>query len=210
MLAQAGKKCLPSTSLIEANCTSTPLAARSADCVLASFLLSYVQDIDRFAAEAARILRPGGTLIVSDLHPNTPSYGWRRTFRAAGDLFEIATFPYTLPGLIAAMNAAGLAAELIHEPSFGDDDAAVFRANSMLDILPSGGVPARHLLGTVLTRSELTLQTCTTPITFEGARVARSAYNAQYRTLSVRRLAIEMHRMTEVGRRVDSRRRADH
>lgn len=134
MLAQAGKKCLPSTSLIEANCTSTPLAARSADCVLASFLLSYVQDIDRFAAEAARILRPGGTLIVSDLHPNTPSYGWRRTFRAAGDLFEIATFPYTLPGLIAAMNAAGLAAELIHEPSFGDDDAAVFRANSMLDI----------------------------------------------------------------------------
>ena len=133
MLTQAGKKCLLSTSLIEANCTSTPLASGSADCVLASFLLSYVPDIGRFAAEAARILRTGGTLIVSDLHPNTPSYGWRRTFRSAGGLFEIATFPYTLPGLIAAMSAAGLVLERVDEPSFGDEEAVTFLANSMLE-----------------------------------------------------------------------------
>ncbi len=133
MLAQARMKCLLSTSLVEASCIATPLADHSVDCVLGSFLLSYVQDITRFATEAARILRPGGTLIVSDLHPRTPSYGWRRNFRSAGHLFEIVTFPYTLPGLIAAMNTAELTLEQIYEPAFGNEEAAIFRANGMLD-----------------------------------------------------------------------------
>ncbi|HZD50763.1 MAG TPA: class I SAM-dependent methyltransferase [Silvibacterium sp.] len=135
MLAQAGKKCPLSTSLIEANCTSTPLPARSIDCALASFLLSYVTDLGRFAAEAARVLRQGGTLIVSDLHPNTPSYGWRRTFRSGSDLFEISTFPYALGDLIAAMSTAGLMLEHIEEPGFGDQEVDIFRANGMLDRL---------------------------------------------------------------------------
>lgn len=133
MLAEAGRKCLLSTSLIEAECTSTPLPSGSADCALGSFLLSYVRDIGRFAAEAARIVRRGGTVIVSDLHPDTPSYGWRRTFRSRGELFEIATFPYTAAALVAAMTAAGLALEQFWEASFGEEDAVIFRANGMAE-----------------------------------------------------------------------------
>ena len=133
MLAEARKKCAHSTSLVEASCTSTPLPACSVDCVLASFLLSYVQDISRLAAEAVRILRPGGTLIVSDLHPRTPSYGWRRTFKSESSVFEIATFPYSLSRLIATMSTAGLTLEKIDEPAFGDEEEAIFCANGMLD-----------------------------------------------------------------------------
>ncbi|MBV8674538.1 MAG: class I SAM-dependent methyltransferase [Acidobacteriaceae bacterium] len=133
MLAQAGKKCLLSTRLIEADCTSTPLSSRSADCVLASFVLSYVQDIGRFAAEAARILRPGGALIVSDLHPDTPTYGWRRTFRAAGSVFEVGTFCYTLGSLITEMKVAGLALEQLAEASFGEEEATIFRASGKVE-----------------------------------------------------------------------------
>ena len=133
MLAMAKKKCMHSTSLIEADCVFTPLAASSADLVLASFLLSYVQDIGRFAAEAARILRPGGTLIVSDLHPDTPSYGWRRTFRAADGLFEIATFPYTLAALNSAMKVAGLKLQGLADARFGEEEAGMFRASGMAE-----------------------------------------------------------------------------
>jgi ubiquinone/menaquinone biosynthesis C-methylase UbiE len=133
MLAEAGRKCLLSTSLIEAACTSTPLPARSADCVLASFLLSYVREVGRFAAEASRILRRDGTVIVSDLHPDTTSYGWRRTFRTEGDLFEIATFPYTVSALVSAMTAAAFALEQLSEPRFGEEEAAIFRANGMAE-----------------------------------------------------------------------------
>jgi ubiquinone/menaquinone biosynthesis C-methylase UbiE len=133
MLAEGRKKCRKSTVLIQANSTAIPLPDRSADCVLASFLLSYMPYIPAFAGEIARILRPGGTLIISDLHPDVTTYGWRRTFRSAGNLFEIATFPYTFFDLIVGMHTAGFRLELIDEPCFGEEEAAIFRENGMLE-----------------------------------------------------------------------------
>lgn len=133
MLAEARRKCLTSTVLIRADCTATPLPDSAGDCILASFLLSYMLDLRKFAAEAVRILRPGGTIIVSDLHPNTPSYGWRRTFRNAGTSFEIATFKYTLPDLINEMSTAGCILEGMDEPCFGEEEAAIFHQNGMID-----------------------------------------------------------------------------
>lgn len=133
MLAEAKRKCLPSTRLIHADCTTVLLPGRAADCILASFLLSYVPDLRKFAAAAAHILRPGGTIIVSDLHPNMSSYGWRRTFRTAGSSFEIATFKYRLPDLINVMSATGCILEAISEPCFGEEEAAIFHQNGMLD-----------------------------------------------------------------------------
>jgi len=133
MLAQAQRKCRNSTSLIHASCAATTLPNHSADCVLASFLLSYVPSLSGFAEEIARIVRPGGTFIVSDLHPDTATYGWRRTFRSAGNLFEIATFPYTFLDLIAAMYAAGFRLEQVDEPCFGNEEAATFCEQGMLE-----------------------------------------------------------------------------
>jgi ubiquinone/menaquinone biosynthesis C-methylase UbiE len=133
MLAEARKKCRKSIALIQANSAAIPLPDESADCVLASFLLSYIPHIPAFASEIARILRPGGTLLISDLHPDATTYGWRRTFRSAGNLFEIATFPYTLLDLVAAIHAAGFRLEQIDEPSFGEEEAFIFRENGMLE-----------------------------------------------------------------------------
>jgi len=132
MLAQARGKCLNSTALMHASCAATPLPDLSADSVLASFLLSYIPHLPTFADEIARILRPGGSLIVSDLHPDALTYGWRRTFRSAGNLFEIATFPYTFLDLIAAMYAAGLRLEQVEEPCFGEQEAVIFRETGKL------------------------------------------------------------------------------
>ena len=133
MLAEAARKCLHSTSLIGADCRSTPLAAGSADLVLASFLLSYLDNIDRFAAEAARILRTGGTLIVSDVHPDTRSYGWRRTFKTSGGRFEIATLLYSLARLVDCMKDAGLNLEQMNEAAFGEQEAEIFRDHGMAE-----------------------------------------------------------------------------
>ena len=133
MLAQARGKCLNSTRLIHASCVATPLSDLSADCILASFLVSYIPHLSTFADEIARILRLGGTLIISDLHPDTVTYGWRRTFRSAGNLFEIAAFPYTFLDLIAALYTSGFRLEQVEEPCFGQQEAAVFRENEMLD-----------------------------------------------------------------------------
>ena len=133
MLAEAGNKCRPSTALIHAGCTTTRLPSHSADYALASFLLSYVPHLPAFARELARIVRPGGTLILSDLHPDARTYGWRRTFKSAGNLFEIITFPYTLPDLISGLDAAGFRCERVEEPCFGEQEQAIFRERGMLE-----------------------------------------------------------------------------
>ena len=133
MLAQAKIKCRNSTALLHASCAATPLPDHSADCVIASFLLSYVPHLPTVANEIARILRPGGTFVVSDLHPDAAAYGLRRTFRSSDNLFEIATFPYSFLDLIAAMYAAGFRLHHVEEPCFGDEEAVIFRENGMLE-----------------------------------------------------------------------------
>ncbi len=133
MLEQARVKCAHSTHLFQGDCIETPLSNRSADRVLASFLLSYLSDLAAFAREAARILRPGGVIHVSDLHPNTSSYGWRRTFRAAGTIFEIETHRYTLDHLIETMSSSGLRLEQAAEWPFGPPEGAIFERAGKLE-----------------------------------------------------------------------------
>ncbi len=133
MLEQARLKCAPSTRLLQSDCTGTPLRQRCADRVLASFLLSYLTDLAAFAGESARLLRPGGVIHVSDLHPNAASYGWRRTFRAAGTVFEIETHRYTLAHLVEAMWRKGMRLEQLREWSFGPLEGAIFERAGKLD-----------------------------------------------------------------------------
>jgi ubiquinone/menaquinone biosynthesis C-methylase UbiE len=133
MLEQARVKCSPSTHLLQSDCTETPLRERSADRVLASFLLSYLPDLAAFAREAARVLRPSGAIHVSDLHPNTTAYGWRRTFRAAGTVFEIETHRYTLAHLTETMWRSGLRLDQFAEWSLGPPEAAIFERAGKLD-----------------------------------------------------------------------------
>jgi len=133
MLDQARLKCSPSTRLLQSDCTDTPLRAHCADRVLASFLLSYLPDPAAFARESARILRSRGVVLVTDLHPNTASYGWRRTFRAAGTVFEIETHRYTLPDLVETMWRSGLRLDQLSEWSFGPPEAAIFERAGKLD-----------------------------------------------------------------------------
>jgi ubiquinone/menaquinone biosynthesis C-methylase UbiE len=142
MLAEARRKCRPSTRLIHANCSATSLPDRQTDFVLASFVLSYIDDLEKFADEAARILRPGGTLIVADMHPNAVSYGWRRTFRSPVRVFEIETYEYSLQRLFSVMAGAGFLLEQTVEPSFGEAEAAIFRKAGKYDsFLQVQGMP---------------------------------------------------------------------
>lgn len=133
MLATAAAKCSPNTLLLHADCVAPPLPRDAADCVLASFVLSYVRDLNAFARETVRIARPGGTILISDMHPSARSYGWRRTFNAGGSLFEIVTYPYTLPELVDAMIGAGCRLEEMSEPSFGEEEAGIFREAARLE-----------------------------------------------------------------------------
>src|SRR4051794_27382548 len=78
MLAQARRKGLGTAKLILADCNCLPLADASADLILCSFAASYIGDLSKLADQVTRLLRPGGTVFLSDLHPDTNSkLRWR-------------------------------------------------------------------------------------------------------------------------------------
>ncbi len=72
--------------LARARLERPPFRPGSADLVLTSFALSYAAA----AAQAvAALVRPGGRLVVSDLHPDAREAGWSRGFRAGGRRAEL-------------------------------------------------------------------------------------------------------------------------
>ena len=75
--------------------------------------------------EFARILAPGGTLLLTDFHPAAAAQGWRRTFRSNGRVYELENYPYTLDQLrVAGLELAECADATIGEPERALFDAA--------------------------------------------------------------------------------------
>lgn len=133
MLHEAARK-LSRTRLIRADCLHTSLEPGCADVILASFLLSYLNDLASFVAEVSRLSRTGSSVVVSDVHPHTRTYGWKTTFRALGGVLEIVTYPYQLSALHTEMAKCGFALSRLQEPSFGETEHSIFVRSGRPDL----------------------------------------------------------------------------
>jgi ubiquinone/menaquinone biosynthesis C-methylase UbiE len=106
----------PAPALV-ADAGRLPLASASLDVVVAALLLSFVADPTAMLVEAARVLRPGGALVASDLHPVASARGWRRSFEdGRGRRHVIEAPPPPLAELRVALAGAGFDVEEWHEP----------------------------------------------------------------------------------------------
>lgn len=65
--------------VVRADALHLPFPEATFDLVIASFMVGDVKDLDGWAAEMARLLRPGGALLYSDFHPSWSRAGWQRT-----------------------------------------------------------------------------------------------------------------------------------
>jgi len=63
-------------TLVEGDATNLPLAADSCDAVLCSYAVAIIPDYRRAIAEAVRVLKPGGRLVL--LEPKRGSALWAR------------------------------------------------------------------------------------------------------------------------------------
>jgi len=126
MLKQAAKMLGSNALLVRADCLRTPLETASADWIMSSFLISYVENLRKLAHEAARIARPRARLVLSDVHPVTREYGWKRSFRCLRQMIEIQTHPYQICDLHGAMEEAGFELEYFSEYCFEDEEKAIF------------------------------------------------------------------------------------
>jgi len=128
MLACAEGKLGGAAKLVCADCLGSALPTASADLVLGSFVLSYVADAEALLGEVKRLLRPGGSLFLTDVHPETAkALNWRRGAGRGKDFREIQTHRRTLSQLETLCDRGGWEMVLLLEPRFGEEERVIFR-----------------------------------------------------------------------------------
>ena len=111
---------------VQADAARLPFRTALADITICAFALGYAPAC---FAELARITRPGGTLLVSDVHPEALSRGWTRSFRHRGEVIQVAAQPYE----IADLYAPGLQLSCLVEPRLGPPEREYFERAGRLD-----------------------------------------------------------------------------
>ena len=119
-----------------------PLASGSIDVVVAALVLSFVPDRSRMFSEVARVLRPGGCLVLSDLHPVASQRGWRRTFAGApGNRLVAEAAPPALAELGRDLQEAAFRIEVLAEPVIDERLEREFRRAGRTDYGALAGTP---------------------------------------------------------------------
>jgi malonyl-CoA O-methyltransferase len=124
MLRQAQNLPLPRVKLSWGSFLALPFAANTFNLITCGLAVGHEKNLAQIIAEIARVLRPGGLVIYSDVHPFVTLSGGQRTFTAAtGQTFALEHHLH-LPGHhLDACQAAGL------------------RMTSMLESLAGPGAP---------------------------------------------------------------------
>jgi cytosine/adenosine deaminase-related metal-dependent hydrolase/ubiquinone/menaquinone biosynthesis C-methylase UbiE len=148
MLKRARTKLALTTVLHQSDSVPLPAPEASRDLILASFVLSYIDDLAAFARDCARVLRPGGTLLVADMHPRTAAErNWTRSFETRDETLHLKAHSRSIGEIAAAFAAHGFTVSALEEPSFGEPERTIFERTNKLDAyLALTAVPAIYLL----------------------------------------------------------------
>ena len=96
-------------ALAVADCRALPARADGFDLVWCRLMIGHVPDAQLVYAELGRVCAPGGTVVVTDLHPAAARAGHRRTFRdACGSLMEVRHHVHEVEDHLTWAHRAGL------------------------------------------------------------------------------------------------------
>ncbi len=94
-----------------------PLASASLDVVLCGLALGHLAHLQPTFDEISRVLRPGGTALLSDFHPFVFLNGGQRTFIGRDGLtYAVEHYPHLYTDYHHAAHEAGLRIEALREP----------------------------------------------------------------------------------------------
>jgi SAM-dependent methyltransferase len=125
MLRRARER-VPSGSFARGELVDLPLASGSIDAAVCALALTHCRSIERPIAELARVLRPGGRLMISDFHPMALVLGGEALFQAAdGSYAFVHSHPHSHGEYFDAFRAAGLEIEKCIEPRWSEDEVAL-------------------------------------------------------------------------------------
>lgn len=118
MLAIARQK-VPGGRFEVGDLRALPLADDCVDLVVVSLALSHLEDPTPALVELARVLRPGGHLVITDPHPSSQMLGGQAFFRGAdGGLSWVRNHYHSASTWLRAFRAAGLVVQECLEPEY--------------------------------------------------------------------------------------------
>jgi ubiquinone/menaquinone biosynthesis C-methylase UbiE len=97
-----------------------PFDSASFDLVVCALALCHVPDLGLPIKEMARVLRPGGRLVVSDFHPFCLMVGWRTLFRRPEATYCIENHLHLVDDYVAALRGAGLQMQELREKAIDE------------------------------------------------------------------------------------------
>jgi SAM-dependent methyltransferase len=131
MLAKARAK-LPGAEFREGDLEALPLASGSVDAAVCALALVHLPEVGQAIAELARALRPGGRVIISDVHPFLVLLGWQAQFRTAdGGAGFMRLHPHLPSDYCRAFAATGLRVRACHEPRLTPEAAMTAAAGPL-------------------------------------------------------------------------------
>jgi cytosine/adenosine deaminase-related metal-dependent hydrolase/ubiquinone/menaquinone biosynthesis C-methylase UbiE len=191
MLKVAAAKLNNQCDLRLGSCTALPVRDASADMVLSSFVVSYLDDLDSFACEIDRVARPGATIFLSDMHPDTEaSLNWIRWSPAKDSGPRIHGRGWPLQQITGAFEARGFRVVSLLEPMFGVEEREIFEECGRPDLYrAAAALPAIYVLqlrkSTSSPRQRITAKSTADSLRLHGARVARGPDAASLSSLSI-------------------------
>lgn len=125
MLAKATAE-VPDADFREGDLTALPVDDHSVDLAVCALALEHVSDLDKAVAELARVVRAGGRIVLSDLHPAAIAVGGAAYFQdARGGAGVVRGYRHLHGDYLIAFRRAGLVVEQCLEPLIGEAEVAM-------------------------------------------------------------------------------------
>lgn len=126
MLARAAAA-VPGAAFAQGDLEQLPLQSAGVDLAVCALALGHLVALGPPIAELARVVRPGGRVVLADLHPTMSATGGQALFRAAdGTSAFVREHPHLHSEYLEAFAASGLEVRRCVEPCF-DESAAVMQ-----------------------------------------------------------------------------------
>ena len=124
MLAEARQK-VPEANFEPADLGAIPLGADSVELAVCALALTHVAELAPAVQELARVVRPGGRVVISDVHPFMAMLGNHARYpRPAGSSASCGNHVHQLSEYLSAFRQAGLTVLQCREPLWGDAELA--------------------------------------------------------------------------------------
>jgi ubiquinone/menaquinone biosynthesis C-methylase UbiE len=147
MLAEA-RRALPAADLRVGDLGALPLESASVDGAVCALALTHCERLGPPVTELARVLRPGGRLVVSDFHPVQLQLGGTAFFIAAdGRAGQVRSYPHRHADYLDAFAAAGLRVVRCFEPAM-EEEHVLLVSGGLMHVAPDAfrdafvGLPA--------------------------------------------------------------------